>query len=236
VRRLALATGAALALLGATACTGDEDGRESANVIAPGAPGESSSPATADQIAALAEEQGHNEADVTYLVMMIEHHSQALEMTDLVPERHERDGIERIADRISAAQGPEITAMESWLEENVFGPARENPAHQNFCGLEGDGTHHGEDADVPACELDVDHADMPGMATPEELEQLAEAEGDAFDRLFVELMTTHHEGAVTMAEDAMAEGRDQTVLRMANDVIAEQNAEIGRMAEVLEDA
>lgn len=237
MRRLALATGAALALLGATACTGGdgEGGQESANVIAPGAPGESSSPATADQIAALAEEQGHNEADVTYLVLMIEHHSQALEMTDLAPDRHERDGIERIADRISAAQGPEITAMESWLEENVFGPARENPAHQNFCGLEGDGTHHDEDSEVPACELDVDHGDMPGMASPEDLERLAAAEGDAFDTLFVELMTAHHEGAVTMAEDAMAEGKDQNVLRMANDVIAEQTAEIGRMAQVMEE-
>ncbi|NYH51263.1 uncharacterized protein (DUF305 family) [Nocardiopsis arvandica] len=235
MRRLALAAGTALALLGASACTGDDGGQESANVIAPGAPGESSSPATADQIAALAEEQGHNEADVTYLVQMIEHHSQALEMTDLVPERYERGGIKSIADRISAAQGPEITAMESWLEESVFGPARENPAHQNFCGLEGDGTHHGEDGDVPACDLEVDHDDMPGMASEEEMERLAAAEGDEFDRLFVELMTVHHEGAVTMAEDVLAEGKDQTVMRMANDVIAEQNADIARMELVLEE-
>ncbi|WP_159942800.1 DUF305 domain-containing protein [Nocardiopsis sp. FR6] len=235
MRRLALAAGTALVLLGASACTGGDGEQESANVIAPGAPGESSTPATEEQIASLAEEQGHNEADVVYLVKMIEHHAQALEMTDLVPERHEREGVERIADRISAAQGPEITAMEAWLEENVFGPARENPAHQNFCGLEGDGTHHGEDSDVPACELEVDHDDMPGMASEEDMERLAAAEGDEFDRLFVELMTVHHEGAVTMAEDLMAEGKDQTVLRMANDVIAEQNAEIARMAQVLEE-
>ncbi|MFC9090196.1 DUF305 domain-containing protein [Nocardiopsis dassonvillei] len=237
MRRLVLAAGTALALLGASACTDGGDGQEqeSANVIAPGAPGESSSPATADQIAALAEEQGHNEADVTYLVMMIEHHSQALEMTDLVPERHEREDIELIADRIADAQGPEITAMESWLEENIFGPARENPAHQNFCGLEGDGTHHDESGDVPTCELEVDHGDMPGMATEEELEQLAAAEGGEFDRLFVELMTAHHEGAVTMAEEVLAEGKDQTVMRMANDVIAAQKADIARMEQALEE-
>ncbi|GAB2524659.1 DUF305 domain-containing protein [Nocardiopsis aegyptia] len=234
MRRLALAAGTALVLLGASACTGAEE-PVSGNVIAPGAPGESASPATAEQIAALAEEQGHNEADVFYLVNMIEHHRQALEMTDLVAERYERDGIERIADRISAAQGPEITAMESWLEENVFGPARENEAHQNFCGLEGDGTHHDESGDVPTCQLEVDHDDMPGMATEEELDDLAAAEGDAFDQLFVELMTTHHEGAVTMAEEVLEEGKDHTVLRMANDVIAEQNADISRMAEVLEE-
>ncbi len=233
MRRLALAAGTALVLLGVSACSGDE-AQQSANVIAPGAPGEASTPATADQIAALAEEQGHNEADVTYLVKMIEHHRQALEMTDLVADRYERDGIERIADRIAAAQGPEITAMESWLEVNVFGPARENPAHQNFCGLEGDGTHHSSDDDVVACDLQVDHDDMEGMVSDEDMGRLADADGDAFDQLFVELMTAHHEGAVTMAEEAMAEGRDQEVLRMANDLIAEQNTEIARMEGVLE--
>ncbi|MFE0268716.1 DUF305 domain-containing protein [Nocardiopsis alba] len=236
MRRLALAAGTALVLLGVSACGDSDDGRESANVIAPGAPGESSSPATADQIAALAEEQGHNEADVTYLVMMIEHHSQALEMTDLVEERYERDGIERIADRIAAAQGPEITAMESWLEENVFGPARENPAHQNFCGLEGDGSHHSGDDDIPECDLEVDHDEMQGMVSDEDMERLADAEGDDFDHLFVELMTAHHEGAVSMAVDVLSEGKDQTVMRMANDLIAEQNTEIARMEAVLEDS
>ncbi|MBE2998480.1 DUF305 domain-containing protein [Nocardiopsis sp. HNM0947] len=234
MRRLALATGSALVLLAATACTDDAD-QESANVIAPGAPGESSSPATQEQIAALAEEQGHNEADVDYLVMMIEHHTQALEMTDLVPDRHERDGIERIADRISAAQEPEITAMESWLEENVFAPARENPAHQNFCGLEGDGDHHAEGEDVAECVLDVDHDDMEGMVSEEDLERLESAEGDDFDQLFVELMSEHHRGAVTMAEDVMADGSDRQVLEMANDLIAEQNTEISRMERILEE-
>ena len=234
MRRLTLAAGTALVLLVASACDTDDEGQESANVIAPGAPGESSTPATAEQIAALAEEQGHNEADVTYLVMMIEHHSQALEMTDLVEDRHEREGIERIADRIFAAQGPEISAMESRLEEHVFGPARDNPAHQNFCGLEGDGGHHSKDEDVPLCDLEVDHEDMQGMVSEQDMERLAQARGDDFDRLFVELMTAHHEGAVAMAVDVLAEGKDQTVARMANDLIAEQNTEISRMEAVLE--
>lgn len=233
MRRLALAAGTALALLGVSACTGDDD-QEAANVIAPGAPGASSSPASEEQIAALAAEQGHNEADVSYLVMMIEHHNQAIEMTDLVTDRYERDEIERISDRISAAQGPEITAMESWLEENVFAPARENPAHQNFCGLEGDGSHHHDDEDFVECVLEVDHDDMEGMISDEDMERLTEAEGDAFDRLFVELMTTHHEGAITMAEEVMAEGTDRIVLDMANDLIAEQNTEIVRMERIIE--
>ncbi|MFD6100214.1 DUF305 domain-containing protein [Nocardiopsis flavescens] len=233
MRRLVLAAGTALVLLGAPACTGEDEPQEAANVIAPGAPGESSSPATADQIAALAEEQGHNEADVVYLVQMIEHHGQALEMTDLAPERHRREGIGGIADRISAAQGPEITAMEGWLETHVFGPARENPAHQNFCGLEGDGGHH-EEGEVPACDLQVEHGEMPGMVSDEDMGRLEAADGDAFDRLFVELMSAHHRGAVTMAEEVLENGRDQTVMKMANDLIAEQNTEIDRMEAVLE--
>lgn len=235
MHRLALATGSALVLLAATACTDDAD-QESANVIAPGAPGESSTPATQEQIAALAEDQGHNTADVDYLVMMIEHHEQALEMTDLAPERYEREDIERIADRIAAAQGPEITAMESWLEEHVLAPARENPAHQNFCGLDGEGDHHHtEGEDVAECVLDVDHDDMEGMASEEELERLEDSEGDDFDQLFVELMSEHHRGAVTMAENVMADGNDRQVLKMANDLIAEQNTEIARMERILED-
>lgn len=233
VRRLVLAAGAALALVGTSACTGDE-GEDEANVIAPGAPGESASPATAEEIAALGEEQGHNEADVTYLVMMIEHHTQALEMTELVEDRYDRDDINRIAERITAAQEPEITAMESWLEEHVFEPARESSAHQNFCGLEGDGSHHDEDADLPECDLDVDHDEMEGMVSDEDMDRLSGAESDEFDRLFVELMTEHHEGAVTMAEDVMDQGKDQLVLEMANELIAEQNTEIARMEQILE--
>lgn len=235
MRRLALATGSALVLLTATACT-DDTGQESANVIAPGAPGDAPTAATQEQIAALAEEQGHSEADVEYLVMMIEHHEQALEMTDLAPERYELEGIERIADRIAAAQGPEITAMENWLEENVFTPARENPAHQNFCGLGGEGGHHAEDGDVTECVLDVDHEDMEGMASQEELERLEGSEGEDFDRLFVELMSEHHRGGVAMAEDVMVDGSDHQVLRMANDLIAEQNTEIDRMERILEES
>lgn len=221
-------------LIGASACQGEEESGTAAPVIAPGAPGESASPATEEQIAALAAETGHNAADVEYLVKMIEHHAQALEMTGLVEGRFERAGIETVADRISAAQGPEIEAMESWLEDNVFGPARDNPAHQNFCGLEGGDRHHGNGGAAGGCELDIDHSDMPGMVSEEDLRRLADAEGDAFDRLFVELMTAHHEGAITMAEDVLIDGRDQTVLRMANDVIAEQRADIARMEALLE--
>lgn len=72
------------------------------------------------------------------------------------------------------------------------------------------------------------------MASEEELELLESAEDDNFDQLFVELMSEHHRGAVSMAEDLMADGSDRQVLKMANDLSAEQNTEIARLQRILE--
>ncbi|MFE6852269.1 DUF305 domain-containing protein, partial [Streptomyces sp. NPDC057674] len=74
-----------------------------------------------------------------------------------------------------------------------------------------------------------DHHSMPGMASEAQLEQLRNAKGKAFDALFLKLMITHHEGAVTMAAEVLSEGNNVLVEEMANDVIAQQSAEIGRM-------
>ncbi|MFC7330011.1 DUF305 domain-containing protein [Marinactinospora rubrisoli] len=227
--RWLVAAGVAVLLAGAAGCAQSES--ESADgppVLAPGAPGESASPATEEQLAAATASMRHNEADVEYVLKMIEHHNQALEMTELVPDRVDSGDIELIAERITTAQGPEIEVMESWLETNVFGPARENPNHQNYCGLQDEESHHGGDC-VP-----VDHSDMPGMATEEQLAELEAAEGAEFDELFVELMTTHHEGAITMAEEVIAEGENVTVNQLASDVLSEQRVEIERMRTALD--
>ena len=70
---------------------------------------------------------------------------------------------------------------------------------------------------------------MPGMATEAQLAELRAAKGAAFDELFLKLMVTHHEGAVTMAAEVLAQGNNVLVEEMANDVIAQQTAEINRM-------
>ncbi|RCV50440.1 DUF305 domain-containing protein [Marinitenerispora sediminis] len=227
--RWLVAAGTAVLLAGVAGCAQSEsDSAGGPPVLAPGAPGESASPATEDQLASATASVQHNEADVEYVLKMIEHHGQALEMTDLVPDRVEDGDLELIADRIAAAQGPEIDVMESWLETNVYGPARENPAHQNYCGLQEQESHHGGDC-VP-----IDHEDMPGMATEEQLAELEAAEGAEFDELFVELMTTHHEGAVSMAEEVLSDGENVLVSQMATDVVAEQRTEIERMRRIME--
>lgn len=142
-----------------------------------------------------------NSADFRYVQMMIQHHAQALELTALVPSRASSASVKRLAERISAAQKPEIGAMEGWLTHNG--------------GEKHAGGH--------------DHAGMPGMATEAQLKELRAAEGKAFDKLFLQLMITHHQGAITMATEALSEGNNVQVEEMADDVIAQQTVEIDRM-------
>ncbi|APY89471.1 DUF305 domain-containing protein [Streptomyces alfalfae] len=172
------------------------------SVIAPGKPGESAATLSAkDAAERRADDDTPNSADFAYTQMMIEHHGQALTMTGLAPERASSAEVKRLASRIGAAQKPEIGAMKRWLKSH--GGPREQHGH--------------------------DHATMPGMASEAQLRQLRAARGETFDQLFLKLMITHHSGAVTMAADALSEGNNIQVEEMANDVIAQQTSEIGRM-------
>ncbi|MGV2920295.1 DUF305 domain-containing protein [Streptomyces alfalfae] len=172
------------------------------SVIAPGKPGESAATLSAkDAAERRADDDTPNSADFAYAQMMIEHHGQALTMTGLAPERASSAEVKRLASRIGAAQKPEIGAMKRWLKSH--GGPREQHGH--------------------------DHATMPGMASEAQLRQLRAARGETFDQLFLKLMITHHSGAVTMAADALSEGNNIQVEEMANDVIAQQTSEIGRM-------
>jgi uncharacterized protein (DUF305 family) len=214
-RRIAVVLAAA-ALLGAAAagCSGEDGGREpsaagSTAVIAPGAPGEEArtlSPQEAREAAEAGTEP--NEADFAFVRMMIEHHAQALVMTDLAGDRAGDERVRRLAARVAAAQGPETEAMSAWLLRNAGAAA------------DSDGEAHGGHGTADA---------MPGMASEEQLDALRAARGAAFDALFVELMTAHHEGGVAMAEGVLAEGNDETVAQLATDLIAEQSVEIERM-------
>ncbi|MGW5036785.1 DUF305 domain-containing protein [Streptomyces parvulus] len=211
---LAAASLAALAVLGLSACDSDSDSetRSAAatgpSVIAPGRPGEGNRTLSVeDAEKQRADDDSPNSADVSYARMMIQHHAQALEMTELVPRQAESERVRKLAERISAAQGPEIEAMRGWLK------------------------NHGEKED--AASGAHDHAAMPGMATEAQLKKLRAARGDAFDRLFLTLMITHHEGAITMATDVKSEGNNVQVEEMADDVAAQQTSEISRMREML---
>ncbi|MER7701159.1 DUF305 domain-containing protein [Streptomyces sp. NPDC096095] len=207
-RSTALAAAAVAAALVLGACdtdggdgTSDKAGASGPGVVAPGRPGEPARTLSAEEAVEEAGQDTANSADFRYARMMIEHHAQALVMTELVPERASATAVKRLAERISAGQKPEIGAMEGWLKRNG-GDRREQ--------------HH-------------DHTGMPGMATEAQLRKLRAAEGTAFDRLFLELMITHHQGAVTMATEALTDGNDIIVEEMASDVVAQQTVEIDRM-------
>ncbi|MEU3301272.1 MULTISPECIES: DUF305 domain-containing protein [unclassified Streptomyces] len=198
------------AVLALGACESGSDGRDEARqergpgVVAPGKPGEPARTLSPEEAAKALPDGSPNSADVEYAQMMITHHGQALEMTALVADRAGGEPVKRLAARISAAQKPEIGAMRGWLK--THGKDERTDSH---------GAH--------------DHGAMPGMATEEQLAQLRAAKGKAFDELFLKLMITHHQGAVTMATTVLSDGNNVQVEEMANDVIAQQTAEIHRM-------
>ncbi|MEV7855178.1 MULTISPECIES: DUF305 domain-containing protein [unclassified Streptomyces] len=208
VHRSALVAAAVSAALVLAACdAGDGDSRTKAqtgggpSVVAPGRPGEPARTLSAEEAAKAAGDDTPNSADFRYAQMMIQHHAQALELTALVPSRSGSPSVKRLAERITASQKPEIGAMEGWLTHN--GGERRTSAH--------------------------DHSAMPGMATPAQLKRLREADGPAFDELFLKLMITHHQGAITMATEVLAEGNNVQIEEMAGDVVAQQTVEINRM-------
>ncbi|MFK4108805.1 DUF305 domain-containing protein [Streptomyces sp. NPDC002176] len=175
------------------------------SVIAPGKPGEANRTMSAEDAAEQREDDNSpNAADRSYAHMMITHHAQALTLTELAQKRAQSIQVKRIAERISAAQGPEIASMKGWL--STYGKGAKD-AHQ--------------------------HAVMPGMATDAQLAELRAAKGKAFDQLFLKLMIAHHDGAITMATDVKAQGNNIQIEEMADDVIAQQTSEIVRMRDML---
>ncbi len=186
-------------------CTSQSD--DQPPIIAPQGPGE--------QAKTLAPEDfgtdrwvAPSEADLRYVAGMIVHHRQALDMSALAAERAQNETVRGLASRIHDTQGPEIAAMEQWQRQY----AENAPAH-------------GHSADLP----EVDHRSMPGMATDEQMAALEAARGADFDRLFLQLMIAHHEGALQMALEVLSSGRDVRVEEMANDVSVSQTDEINRM-------
>ncbi|MEV7227439.1 MULTISPECIES: DUF305 domain-containing protein [Polymorphospora] len=175
-----------------------------APVLMPGRPGEPAKTAPANEVTPLAA-PSYNNADVRFVAMMIPHHEQALVMARLVADRGENPGLKSIAERILAAQDPEIKTLETWLADRGL-------------GRDAGGRHR--------------HS-MSGMQSAEALSRLTAARGAEFDRLFVDMMAEHHQGAIDMAGEVLVLGEDNIINELASGVVVEQKAEIGRMREAL---
>ncbi|NND54555.1 MAG: DUF305 domain-containing protein [Gammaproteobacteria bacterium] len=187
-------------------------GRSQAPIIQPGAPGEPVRQLSAEEAVEIAD-TSYSPADVQFMRDMIPHHHQALEMAALAGERTNRQELIDIAGRINASQGDEIAFMQSWLRErgeSVPDPTAHDAMH----------THH----------------TMAGMATPQQMADLAAAKGIDFDRLFLQLMITHHDGAVTMVEKLLEQpgsAYDPVLFEFAGDITNDQTTEIERMNALL---
>ncbi len=180
-------------------------------IIQPGLPGQPSRQISAEEASDLAGLR-FSEADVRFMQGMISHHRQAMEMSSLVDDRSNREAVEALAERISLSQEDEISMMAGWLEDRDF----ETPA---------DDAHHDPDYDL-----------MPGMLSPEEMEQLEAAENFEFDSLFLNFMIDHHEGALVMVEnllDQPGSAQDSELYRFTTDVNSDQTSEIERMITML---
>jgi uncharacterized protein (DUF305 family) len=204
------------ALLGISACTAMWACAGSTEVRAPvvqaGAPGEASRTVSGD--APRVASPRHVEADVRFMQDMIVHHAQAVEMTALVEARTERADIRLLARRITASQEDEMATMRQWLIDRGEVPPDEHAHHAH-------GAHEG----------------MPGMLSPAEMTRLRAARGAEFDRLFLESMIRHHEGALVMVADLVAiDGAAQEVeiFQFAAHVDADQRVEIDRMRRMLQ--
>lgn len=208
--RTVIAAAAVLALAGCSSDPAAQSDSDRASVVAPGKPGEAAKRLSAEEARKSVEDDSPNSADFGYVQAMIKHHGQALVMTSLAPKQGGSAKVKRIAGRIAAAQGPEIKAMRAWLKKQ--GGDQKSGSHG--------GHEHGSAHD---------HGTMPGMATERQLDELRDAQGEDFDRHFLKLMITHHQGAVTMATEVSMEGHNALVGEMANDVIAQQTSEIHRM-------
>ena len=163
---------------------------------------------------------GYHAADVHFMTGMIGHHAQALVMSGFAPENGASPTIRTLCARIINAQKDEIDIMQAWLRDRGLEVPEIHIADGHLMIHGPEHAHH-----------------MPGMLSPEQLDELRHARGSDFDRLFLKYMIMHHKGAVTMVLDLFATdgaAQDNFVFKLASDIQADQGSEIERMELMLE--
>lgn len=200
-------------LLGACSSSSDSASDTTAEVAAESVASET---VPADAAETIAADAVFNAGDVMFAQGMIPHHQQAVEMAVIAldPAREAGAEVTDLAKRIQGAQGPEIELMTGWLKE--WG--------QSVDGMEGHSMEGMEMADMPG---------MEGMMTTEEMTGLEAATGPAFDKLWLEMMVRHHEGAVVMSKTVGIDGKAPAAKELAGKIISAQEAEIAEMQQLL---
>jgi uncharacterized protein (DUF305 family) len=155
-----------------------------------------------------------NEADVVFASMMIPHHAQAISMADTALKQATDPKVKALASKIKAAQGPEIERMSGWLT-GWGAPVPAADAGSGMAGMEGMGDQTG------------------GMMSTKEISNLNKATGATFDRMWLQMMVKHHQGAITMAKTALDQGSNPEANKLAKSIIDGQSAEIAEMNSIL---
>ncbi len=184
------------------ACSNDEEpGHDMASMSSTTESGEQESPAEGDWF---------NQQDVMFAQMMVPHHEQAIEMSDVLLAKDGIDpAITDLANQIKDAQGPEIEQLTTWLEE-WGSPVSESDSMES-----------------------MDHGSMDGMMSDEDMQALQDAQGADAGRLFLEQMIVHHQGAVEMAQTEVGDGKNEDAVAMAQQIVDTQQAEISTMEDLL---
>jgi len=201
--RTAAVGGALMLAVILSSCAGQAD-----EPVAGGASSATSGMATTSNQA----DSGHNDADVEFTQNMVVHHEGAIAMADLAAKTTTAAEIRSLAERISAAQGPQIKEMTSWL--GAWGAPSAGQADMSG--------------------MDMGGMKMGGLSQDEAMTELGAMTGADFDRRFIELMTEHHRGAIDMAKTELAAGSNPQALELAQTIIDAQQAEITEMSQLLQ--
>jgi uncharacterized protein (DUF305 family) len=161
-----------------------------------------------DQPVITGQPAGYNADDVAFATNMIPHHQQAVDLSAMVPDRSTDAELVALAQQISAAQQPEINAMKVFLVQ-----WNENPdTNSGHAG-------HGNT--------------MQGMVDAATMTRLESLNGQEFDKLWLESMISHHQGAIEMAKAEIANGDNVDAKTLARNIVTTQEAEIGQMKQLL---
>ena len=156
-----------------------------------------------------------NATDVGFAQGMIPHHAQAIEMADLALTNTTNPDVLVLANQIKAAQSPEIEKLSGWLGD--WGQTVPSTASGSM------------DHDMTG----MDGMMMDGMMSQADMDRLETSTGTEFDRLWIELMIQHHEGAVKMSKSEVAGGKNPDAIALAQAIISSQQAEITTMESLL---
>ncbi|MEU0557965.1 DUF305 domain-containing protein [Dactylosporangium sp. NPDC006015] len=173
-----------------------------------------------------------NNVDAVFVRMMIPHHEQAVEMAALAETKATDPDVKQLAAKISTGQKAEIATMKGWLV--AWGQPTTMPSCPEMHCMPSNMMPHGASPNgmMPSGMMPSGMPTMPGMMSSADMAKLKAATGTDFDKLFLQMMIVHHQGAVTMAQAELAHGTNPDAKALAGRIVKTQQAEIAAMRQM----